>query len=100
MKLQSLRLAVIAITWVVCSSAFAVKKAAVKPANPQWYYWYHADTDTFDNWLSTDDEITELENNTGLFVNTSPGGGTLLVKGYDNNVYPHNLLPTVLLYGH
>jgi hypothetical protein len=99
MKLHSLRLAVLAIAWVCCSSAFTVKKASAKP-NPQFFYWYLAANDTFNSYLNTDDEITEQENETGLWVDNNPAGGTLLVRGYDNNNYPHNLLPSVLLYGH
>ena len=99
MKLHSFRLAVLAIAWVLCSSAFSVKKATAK-ANPQYFYWYLAANDTFNNYLNTNDEITEMEAETGMSVDTNPAGGTLLVRGYDNNVYPHNLLPSVLLYGH
>lgn len=100
MKLHSFRLAALAIAWIFCSSAFITKKAAAKPVTPQWYYWYLAANDSFNNWLTTDDEIAEQEATTGMSVNTNPVGGTLLVRGYDNNVYPHNLLPSVLLYGH
>ena len=99
MKLHSFRMAVLATALVFCSSASPVKKATAKP-NPQFFYWYIAANDTFDNYLNTDDEINEQENATGLWVDTNPAGGTLLVRGYDNNVYPHNLLPSVLLYGH
>ena len=99
MKLHSFRLAVLAIAWVCCNSAITVKKATPK-SNPQVFYWYIASTETIDNYLNTADEITEQENATGLWVDTNPAGGTLMVKGYDNNLYPHNLLPSVLLYGH
>jgi hypothetical protein len=36
----------------------------------------------------------------GFNVDTSPSGGTELMRGYFNNAYPHNQNPLVILYGH
>jgi len=64
MKLHSFRLAVLAIAWVLCSSSFPVKKAAAK-LNPQYFYWYLAAGDTFNNYLNTDpDGLTRVIGNT------------------------------------
>jgi len=63
-------------------------------------YWYTYPYDSYNDWKTTSDEEYELWVMYGFPVDQTPGGGTLLMKGYYNDAYPHNQLPYVLLYGH
>lgn len=100
MNPHSLRLVVLAFACVILGSAFTKKTNPIKLADPTVYYWYVAGTDSFWDSNNTSNEIIDQENATGYLVNTIAAGGTLLVKGYINSNSPHNVLPSVLLYGH
>ena len=63
-------------------------------------YWYTYPYDMYNDYKTIAQEEYELWAMYGFPVDQTPGGGTLLMKGYQNDAYPHNLLPLVLLYGH
>ena len=77
-------------------------KPAAATASPKtlYLYWYTYPYDMFNDWKSIADEEYELWVMYGFPVDMTPGGGTLLMRGYYNDTYPHNQLPYVLLYGH
>jgi hypothetical protein len=69
-------------------------------AKKTFYYWYFSDNDIYHQWAATSTEINDLQNLTGLLVNTNQGGGTLYANGYTNNNFPHTILPAQKLYTH
>ena len=97
MKRLSYQLFCLLLLWAVCFSGKSVSKPSHKAET--MYYWFRTD-DVYLDFMTTDDEINELENSLGVWVDTSPFGGTLLERGYTNNLLPHTVWPTVLLYGH
>jgi len=100
MKLHSLRLVVLALACIILGSSFT-KTNSIKLENQTVYFWYIPGNDSFFDSNTTANEINEQQNISGYaLVNTTAAGGTLLVKGYSNNNYPHTVLPSVLLYGH
>ncbi|HWK02191.1 MAG TPA: hypothetical protein VNS58_01080 [Puia sp.] len=99
MKLHSLRLVVLAFACIILGSAFTKIHPPTKLADPTAYWWYLATNDSYYSWENTTDAETDMSNTFGYTVDTVPGG-VLLAKGYINNNYPHNVLPSVLLYGH
>jgi len=64
------------------------------------YYWYSYPDDTYNDYQSLSDEINEMWAYYGLPVDTNPGGGTLIERGYQNNSYPHIAFPVLYLYVH
>lgn len=105
MKPHSLRLMVLALAWIILGSASippqptAIPNAVTQKTDPTFYYWYLVANDSYQFYQNTADEITDIANTLGLFVDTNSFGDAV-VKGYINNVYPHNTLPAVILYSH
>ena len=83
------------------TSAIAAPAPAPAPATKQIIlYWYALPYDDYNDYKTIAQEEFELEEFYGVPVDTSPYAGTLLEKGYINNVVPHNTLPYAFLYGH
>jgi hypothetical protein len=100
MKPLSIRSLAIILAWLFICSASTSGSSAV-PANRQVHYYYFAyPQDTFTEYNTVAGEISDLESALGVNVDTSPGGGTLVARGYINSHYPHNVLPSSLLYAH
>lgn len=100
MKRFPLRLLLVASTWIITSSAVNPQDARPAKVHQVEYYWYDEPQDNFDNFDTTDDMINTWQNLLGVPINTIPGGGTLILKGYTNDAYPHNLPCSVYLYAH
>ena len=64
------------------------------------YYFYLNNGTVYDGWFTTSQEIGRLEDDYGVYVDTSPLGGTLLGSGYAIKGYPHLIYASVFLYGH
>jgi hypothetical protein len=99
-------LLLIAVVAILLSTAFIKKdlpKEAPRPATAsrqQLFYWYDPWYDQFNDWKTIAQEEWELWALYGAPVDQSSSAGTLIMKGYPNNAYPHNTLPMVLLYAH
>ena len=99
MKPLSIRFTLAVLAWVVICSAFTPWQPAVS-SKQTYYYFYNYPDDTFNSYSNTADEEAALESVLEVTVNTSSAGGTLVARGYFNNNYPHNMLPSVMLYAH
>ena len=103
-----MRLLLLAGIVTLFSTAFTKKSLSKETAHPaaataakqQQFYWYTYPYDQYNDQKTVADEEWELWCWYGFPVGTTPGGGTLLMKGYANNAYPHNQLPMVQLYGY
>ena len=90
---------------LLCTS-FTSDKAVAPAASPSdaaadiYLYWYSYPADTYLTYCGVDEEINTLELEYDVLVDADPSGGTLLVRGYDSDIYPHEVWPTVYLYGH
>jgi hypothetical protein len=66
-----------------------------------YYYWFTYPDDAYNDYASLDQEETEWWiYYDGVVINTNPIGGTLIARGYPDDVYPHDKFPTVFLYAH
>jgi len=100
MKLHFTRLCVLACAWIILGSTAPARSPNTPVAKKTFYYWYFSDNDIYHQWAATSTEINDLENLTGLLVNTNQGGGTLYANGYTNNNFPHTTIPAQRLYTH
>ena len=100
MKFSHLRLTLVLPACLLFAGSFTSLKDTPAKARQVYYYWYDEPQDTYDNYDTTADMINTWENLLGVMVNTNPAGGTLIVEGYNDNVYPHDVPPTVFLYAH
>jgi predicted transcriptional regulator len=89
----------LALAWVILGSA-TPKQHATKTAVNTFYYWYKAIDDSYVQYSNTADAEWEMEQETGVLVDTNNSGGTLVERGYINSVIPHNVFASVLLYAH
>jgi hypothetical protein len=103
MKPKSYQLAIaIAFGILVCSFSTSkrVAPAPSRHADNTYYYFYDADTDTFQRYSNTSTEIVALQTIYGVPVDQNSFGGTEVALGYSNNIVPHQVWPSVLLYAH
>jgi len=100
MKPLPIRLFVMGFAWLVLGSSITAKRTPQPAALLTNYYWFTDDNDVYDRYASTDAEIANLQAFYGVPVNTNPAGGTPLRDGYINNTTPHNVWPSLILYGH
>jgi ABC-type oligopeptide transport system substrate-binding subunit len=100
MKSRFTRLCVLACAWMILGSTAPARSQNTSPEKKTFYYWYFSDNDVYHQWVATATEINDLQNMTGLLVNSNQGGGTLIANGYTNNNYPHTILPAARLYTH
>jgi hypothetical protein len=79
----------------------SAKTAKERPSsnNNEYYYWYLDGGTVYDDWTSVSSEITRLETEYGVLVDTNPNG-TLIASGYFVKGYPHLVYASVLLYSH
>jgi len=73
---------------------------ATSSSKQQQFYWFDPWYDMLQDHKTTADEEYQLWVMYNYPVDQTPGGGTLLMRGYANSASPHNQLPMVLLYGH
>ncbi|HWK07366.1 MAG TPA: hypothetical protein VNS58_27225 [Puia sp.] len=100
MKPLSIRFTLAILAWLVFCSAFTSWQPASVSSKKIYYYFYNYPDDTINAYSDTADEEAALESVLGVTVDTNAPGGTIVVKGYSNNNYPHNVLPSVLLFAH
>jgi hypothetical protein len=111
MKRLSISLAAIMLLFALSGNSITTTPATVSdaqtltphaaPANlTLMYYWYSVPDDWYDGHKTTSDEIDELWMWYGSRVDTNPGGGTLIAKGYLNNSHPHDSFASQYLYVH
>jgi hypothetical protein len=107
MKPSSFFGAVMAATMLlVCTSFTSRQETNVSPQRTQsarytpMYYFYLTADNSYQGYLSVNQEIADLEEMYDVYVDTSPFGGTLLASGYGLPGVPHPVRPSVNLYGH
>jgi hypothetical protein len=82
-------------------TSFTPRKAAsFFKASNQYYYWYVDGGTVYEGWYSTAEEITQLEDEYDVEVDTDPLDGTLIASGYAFYGLPHEVYASVLLYSH
>jgi hypothetical protein len=98
--------AVAALLLFFCTSLSPVKTGSVEPqqknatAAVPYFYWYLASNNSYLGYQSEDQEIDNLEGTYQVYVDTDPGGGTLLARGFFQYGSLHLLPPSINLYGH
>ncbi|HXB08264.1 MAG TPA: hypothetical protein VNW04_14135 [Puia sp.] len=89
---------------LVFSGASLRKPTPADPAPAKakgaYYYWYTVPDDSFNDLTTTPNEENELFWEYDVIVDQNSAGGTLLMRGYINNAYPHNMPASIYLYGH
>ncbi|GGB23632.1 hypothetical protein [Puia dinghuensis] len=107
MKRLSMGIVTFVLVLVIAGAAFRKPLIASPASSPsphaakqQVYYWYTYPDDTYNDFTTIANEESELFYQYGVLIDQSPSGGTLLMKGYLFNTYPHNQPASVLLYGH
>lgn len=68
------------------------------PVSTNYYYWYSAFDESYNDYEDLSYETWEMEMWYGVLVNTDQVGGTLVEKGYLQN--NPNMTPNILLYAH
>jgi len=71
-----------------------------RPLQGTLFYWYSWPYDTYNDRKTIPDEEWEMWFYYAALVDTDPSGGELIERGYLNNAYPHNMLPSQFLYVH
>jgi len=74
-------------------------KTTTKPSTVNVYWWYSAFDGSYNDYETLSYEIWEMEIYYDCTVNTTPGGGTLIEKGFWPNNNP-NYPPMEFLYAH
>lgn len=100
-----IRLLLVAGLTIFCTASFTPRSTTHADSSPteakqMLYYWYTWPYDFYNDRKTLADEEYELWVLYGFNVDTSPSGGTELMRGYFNDAYPHNQNPLVILYGH
>jgi hypothetical protein len=102
--MKRLSIGIIGFLLVLAFSGASLRKPAptTAPAKAKgaYYYWYTVPDDSFNDLTTTPNEESELFWEYGVIVNQNSAGGTLLMRGYINNSYPHNMPASIYLYGH
>ena len=89
-----------AMLFFLCTSFKPAKQGAFPKNDNTHYYWYLDSGTVYDGWYTTADEITRLEEEYGVYVDTDPVDGTLIASGYGIKGYPHYVYASVFLYSH
>lgn len=84
----------------LCTSFKPVKQDATTKTDNTHYYWYLDNGTVYDGWYTTADEITRLEDEYGVYIDTDQVDGTLIASGYGIKGYPHTVYASVFLYSH
>jgi hypothetical protein len=65
------------------------------------YYFFSWPYDVYNDRKILSDEIYEMWIwYGGVLIDTNPGGGTLIERGYADRAQPHDMLPVIFLYAH
>ena len=94
-----LKVAFAAMLFIVCTSATPTKERNISKKDNTNYYWYLDGGTVYDDFCTTAQEVTRLEEEYGVLVDTNPDG-TLIASGYFIKGYPHVVYASVLLYSH
>ena len=89
-----------ALLFFLCASFKPVKQDAKTKTDNTHYYWYLDSGTVYDGWYTTAEEITRLENEYGVYIDTDQVDGTLIASGYAIKGYPHTVYASVFLYSH
>ena len=101
MKPLSIRSLTVMLAWLITCSAFTPGRPAAAGNRQVKYYYYNYPMDYFTEYNTVAGEISDLEATLGVNVDTNPGGGgTVVAKGYFNNNFPHNMLPSIIFYAY
>jgi hypothetical protein len=98
--------AVAALLLFFCTTISPVKAGSPDPRQQSaaafvpYFYWYLASNNAYLGYQSEDQEIDNLEGTYQVYVDTNPGGGTLLARGFFQYGSFHTLPPSINLYGH
>jgi hypothetical protein len=98
--------AVAALLLFFCTTISPVKAGSMEPQQKNaavavpYFYWYLLPSNIYLGYQSEDQEINNLEGTYQVYVDTNPGGGTLLAGGFFLYGSFHPLPPTINLYGH
>jgi hypothetical protein len=102
--MKRLSIAIFGIFLVLAFSSAGLRKPTSTPAPVKakgaYYYWYTVPDDSYNDLTTISNEEDELFWEYEVLVNENPSGGTLLMRGYINSSYPHNMPASVYLYGH
>ena len=100
----ALKVAFATLLFFLCTSLKPVKQANPEKQAAQTdnthYYWYLDNGTVYDGWYTTADEITRLEAEYDVYIDTYPVDGTLIASGYGIKGYPHYVYASVFLYSH
>lgn len=94
------KVALATLLFFLCTASKPAKESSSSKKDNTNYYWYLDGGTVYDGWYTTDEEITRLENEYGVYVDTDPSDGTLIASGYFVKGYPHYVYASVFLYSH
>ena len=98
--------AVAALLLFLCTTISPVKAGSMEPQQKSaaafvpYFYWYQTSNNAYLGYQSEDQEIDNLEFTYQVYVDTDPGGATLLASGFFEYGSLHMLPPSINLYGH
>lgn len=96
----ALKVAFATLLFFLCTSLRPIKHTVTAKTDNTHYYWYLDNGTVYDGWYTTADEITRLEDEYDVYVDTDPVDGTLIASGYGIKGYPHYIYASVFLYSH
>ena len=95
-----------ALLLALCTSFSPIKDALPRQqqttvaARSEYYYWYSFPANDYEGYMPTSVEITDLEEEYQVDIDTNPSGGTLIANGYVLYGLPHTIWPSVNLFAH
>jgi hypothetical protein len=95
-----MRLLFLTLPLIFSGAVFSKTADAAPPVRQVSYYWYSYPYDEYNDYETVANETYEMWVWYGVPVNSDPAGGTLIERGYTNNVYPHEFPPVEFLYEH
>jgi hypothetical protein len=87
----SISKAALAAIFLFFCTSFKPRKAHSFFNRDTYYYWYLDSGTVYNDWTSTANEITQLEETYGVYVDEDPVDGTLIASGYGVEGYPHDI---------
>ena len=96
-----MRLVLLTLPLILSGASFSkTSDTALTAARQVSYYWYAYPYDTYNDENTLAAEEFEMWVYYDAPVNTEPGGGTLVERGYTNKTDPHEFPPVYFLYAH
>jgi len=84
----------------VSSLSKTTSAKATQESRQASYYWFSYPGEVYNDYATIAYEEEEMWIYYDAPVNQSPGGGTLIERGYYDQYYPHDLPPVEFLYVH